>query len=158
MSALVWTEALRVNQPQMDRTHQEFVALLADVSRLLHEDDGQAGHAAFERLLEHTVEHFAHEDRWMQATGFSPENCHSRHHAMVLETMREVLRLARKGEPDPLGMVVRELAQWFPLHAQTMDAGLASHMADVGFDPATGTVSGALPDTVLTHCGGAGCR
>jgi len=28
MSALVWTESLRVNQPQMDRTHEEFVGLL----------------------------------------------------------------------------------------------------------------------------------
>jgi len=158
MSALVWTEALQVNQPQMDRTHQEFVELLADVRRVLQEDDGDAGHAAFERLLAHTVEHFGHEDRWMQATGFSPDNCHSRQHAVVLQTMRDVLHLAREGQPDPLGIVVRELAQWFPMHAQTMDAGLASHMAEMGFDPATGEVSGALPDTFLTHCGSAGCR
>ncbi|NRF71440.1 hemerythrin [Aquincola sp. S2] len=158
MSALVWTEALRVNQPQMDRTHQEFVELLADVSRALQEADGDAGHAAFERLLEHTVEHFGHEDRWMQATGFSPDNCHSRQHAMVLQTMRDVLRLAREGHPVPLGTVVPELGRWFFMHAQTMDAGLASHMAETGFDPVSGTVSGALPDTVLTHCGSAGCR
>lgn len=158
MSALVWTEALRVNQPQMDHTHEEFVALLADVRRILEEDDSDAAHDAFERLIEHTVAHFGQEDRWMQATGFSPDNCHSRQHAMVLQAMREVLRLAREGQTDPLGVIVGELAQWFPSHAQMMDAGLASHMAELGFDPATGTMCGALPDTALTHCGSSGCR
>lgn len=158
MSTLAWTDALRVNQPQMDRTHQEFVALLADVHRVLEEDDGHAGPTAFERLLAHTVEHFETEDRWMRATGFSADNCHSRQHAMVLQLMREVLRLAQDGQPAPLVQVVHELAQWFPLHAQMMDAGLASHLADVGFDPETGTASGALPEAAMTHCGSAGCR
>ncbi|RQP25365.1 bacteriohemerythrin [Piscinibacter terrae] len=158
MSALVWAESLRVHQPQMDRTHEEFVELLEGVRRILQEDDADSAHAAFARLLEHTVGHFAQEDRWMQATGFSPDNCHSRQHAMVLQAMRDVLGLAREGQIEPLRVIVRELAQWFPVHAQMMDAGLASHMAEVGFEPATGTVSGTLPATVLTHCGSAGCR
>jgi hemerythrin len=158
MSALVWTESLRVNQPQMDRTHEEFVGLLDDVRQILQTGDADAGLDAFERLLAHTVEHFGQEERWMQATGFSPDNCHSRQHAMVLQAMRDVLRLAREGQPQPLDVIVRELAQWFPMHAQMMDAGLASHMAEVGFEPATGTVSGTLPQTALTHCGSTGCR
>jgi hypothetical protein len=78
MSALVWTESLRVNQSQMDRTHEEFVGLLEDVRQVLQMGDA--------------------------------------------------------------------------------DAGLASHMAEVGFEPATGTVSGTLPQTALTHCGSTGCR
>jgi hemerythrin-like metal-binding protein len=158
MSALVWTESLRVNQPRMDRTHQEFVELLAQVQGLLPQGDTDAANAAFERLLQHTVDHFAQEDRWMQATGFSPDNCHSRQHAMVLQAMRDVLRLAREGQPQPLGLIAGELAQWFPMHAQMMDAGLAAHMAEVGFEPETGVVSGTLPEAALTHCGGAGCR
>lgn len=158
MSALAWTESLRVNQPQMDRTHEEFVDLLEGVRRILQESDIDAAHTAFERLIDHTVEHFAQEDRWMQATGFSPDNCHSRQHAMVLQAMRDVFRLVHEGQAEPLRVIVRELAQWFPMHAQMMDAGLAAHMVEVGFDPATGAVSGALPEAALTHCGSAGCR
>lgn len=117
------------------------------------------GLAAFERVLDHTVAHFGQEDGWMQATGFSPENCHSRQHTMVLDMMREVLRLARdEDRREPLAMLIRDLAEWFPMHAQMMDAGLALHMAEVGFDPLTGKVSGALPDTHLTHCGSSSCR
>lgn len=54
----------------------------------------------------------------MQATGFSPENCHSRQHTMVLDTMREVLRLARdEVRREALSMLIGELAEWFPMHA-----------------------------------------
>ncbi len=159
MTALVWTEALRVNQPQMDRTHEEFVELLGDVNRAQDEGDFARVLTAFERLLEHTVEHFGQEDRWMCATGFSPDNCHARQHTMVLDMMREVLRLAcEEDRREPLSILLGELAQWFPAHAQMMDAGLAFHMAQVGFDPLTGEVSGCLPDTALTHCGSMGCR
>jgi hemerythrin-like metal-binding protein len=159
MTTLVWTDALRVNQPLMDRTHEEFVELLADVHRAKAEGDLARVLSAFERLLEHTVEHFGQEDRWMRATGFSPDNCHARQHTMVLDMMHEVLRLAREeGRREPLAFLLGELAQWFPAHAQMMDAGLAFHMAQVGFDPLTGEVAGSLPDTELTHCGSAGCR
>lgn len=159
MTALTWTEDLRLNHLQMDRTHEEFVELLAQARAALEAGDNLQALADFERLIEHTVEHFAQEDRWMLATGFAPENCHTRQHATVLTLMREVLRLAREeARWEPLGILVRELALWFPQHAQMMDAGLAQHMAEVGFDAATGRIDGALPEEAITRCGSAGCR
>lgn len=159
MTALTWTEDLRLNQPQMDQTHEEFVELLAVARGALDGGDSARALANFERLLEHTVEHFAQEDRWMLATGFAPENCHTRQHATVLTLMREVVRLARdEARWEPLGVLVKELALWFPQHAQMMDAGLAQHMGEVGFDPATGNTSGTLPTEAITRCGSTGCR
>jgi hemerythrin len=158
MTALAWTEDLRLNQPQMDRTHEEFVALLAQARAGLEAGDNPGALAGFERLLDHTVEHFAQEDRWMLATGFAPENCHTRQHATVLAVMREVVRLARdEARWEPLGVLVNELALWFPQHARMMDAGLAQHMADVGYDPATGVAAGVLPAQAITRCGSQGC-
>lgn len=158
MTALAWTEDLRLNQPQMDRTHEEFVALLAQARTGLEAGDNPGALTGFERLLDHTVEHFAQEDRWMLATGFAPENCHTRQHATVLAVMREVVRLARdEARWEPLGVLVNELALWFPQHARMMDAGLAQHMADVGYDPATGVATGTLPAQAITRCGSQGC-
>lgn len=159
MNALAWTEELRLNQPLMDRTHEEFVDLLGMVRALLDEADRPGALAAFVRLLDHTIEHFGQEDRWMRATGFTADNCHARQHAMVLQVMREVARRAGDGADwEPLESVVSELAVWFPQHAQMMDAGLALHMDEVGFDPLTGTLRGALPQAEIAHCGSAGCR
>jgi hemerythrin len=165
MPALTWTETLRLQQPQMDRTHEEFVALLAQVRGALMPPpadtapvDTASALAAFERLLAHTVEHFAQEDRWMLATGFAAENCHSRQHALVLQVMREALRLAREdGRAEAMTVLVDELGAWFPQHASMMDAGLAQQMSALGFDPDTGTCRQPLPAAAISHCGGGGC-
>jgi hemerythrin len=118
----------------------------------------EAALSAYEAMVEHTVGHFGQEDRWMAATGFAPENCHSFQHAQVLGLMQEVTRLAREhGDYGPLERVLPELAAWFRVHAQTMDAALASHLDQVGYDTATGTIARPPAAQGLTGCGGASC-
>jgi hemerythrin-like metal-binding protein len=159
MTALLWTEALALQQPRMDSTHREFVDLLAGLEAALpgsiHGVD-----ACLARLVEHTVEHFAQEERWMQTLGFSAQNCHAFQHAHVLQVLREVLRMQQQeGDLDTVRQLVGELARWFPVHAQTMDAGLALTMAEMGFDPETGLIARA-PEALaepMTDCGSLSC-
>lgn len=159
MTALLWTEALTLQQPRMDTTHREFVALLSDLEAALP-GPIEFIDASLARLVEHTVEHFAQEERWMQTLGFSAQNCHAFQHAHVLQVLREVLRLQREeGDLQTVRHLVAELAKWFPVHAQTMDAGLAMTMVEQGFDPETGQLAsapcaGAQP---LTGCGSLSC-
>ena len=144
--SLAWSDELALNNAEMDHTHVEFVELLATCREAL---DGPepALLAHFQALVAHTEEHFGQEDRWMAATQFGPAHCHAFQHQAVLGVMRECAK--RAAEPhesdgsidyEPLRVAVSELAVWFPQHAQTMDAGLAYHLATVGFDPATGTM------------------
>lgn len=162
MTALAWTEHLALQHAQMDLTHQEFVERLAAADAALAPGEEARLLAAFAELVTHTVEHFAQEDRWMAATGFAPQNCHTFQHQAVLEVMQECERRARADTPDfePLRIAVRELAVWFPQHALSMDAGLAQHLASVGFDPATGRCATPLVaegEPALTGCGSGSC-
>ena len=169
MTPLTWSTELTLAHPQMDATHEEFVALLAAADQALAGPE-PALLAAWDALLVHTVEHFAQEDRWMAATGFAPDNCHAFQHQTVLQVMQECARRARGigaegGVPDaePLKLAVGELAIWFPQHAQKMDAALAEHMASLGFDAETGQChkSGREPALAgaeaITGCGGGSC-
>ena len=161
MTTLAWNDSLALQHPQMDATHEEFVALLADTSGRLAGPEAELL-ARFETLVEHTVAHFAQEERWMMATGFAPENCHAFQHQAVLGVMQECARRAAQAEaPDfePLRLAVGELAVWFPQHAQMMDAALAQHLAAVGFDPATGECREAVgaDGEAITGCGGGSC-
>lgn len=157
MNALTWNEKLALQQPQMDTTHQEFVALLAEAEDAMAQGE-QALLQRFDTLVEHTIEHFAQEERWMAATGFSPENCHAFQHQAVLSVMKECAKRAREGSDfEPLRLAVKELAIWFPQHAQMMDAGLVAHMNEVGYDPATGALSKPLPEAAMSGCGSASC-
>lgn len=154
MSALTWNEALALKQPRMDQTHREFVDLLCELEAAL-----DAGPAALLPLMNamvaHTDAHFAQEERWMAAIGFEPENCHSYQHSHVLQVLREVRRrLQEEDDVATVRLLVPELAQWFPLHAQSMDAGLAMTMLEVGYDPETGQL--AHPPHAASASGG-GC-
>ncbi|WP_374675164.1 hemerythrin domain-containing protein [Ideonella sp.] len=157
MPSLTWSAELALDHPQMDTTHQEFVELLAATEHALAASP-EAGLQAYEALVAHTVAHFGQEDRWMAATGFASGNCHGTQHAQVLQIMQEVARLAREQQDfGPLGRVMPELAAWFRVHAQTMDAALATHLDQLGFDPATGACRRTVAAESITGCGGASC-
>lgn len=152
---LQWTEALSLEMPLMDRTHQEFVALLADAvmapdATLLTE---------WTRLIEHTQAHFDQEDRWMAETGFAAGNCHATQHQIILQVMREGEQRGQTGDLALVRQMAHELGLWFPQHAQSMDASLALHLRSAGFDPTTGMVTMAhtLPARKIQGCRGSSC-
>ena len=161
MTALTWTDALALQHPQMDAAHEEFVALLAATDAALAGPDA-ALLGRFQALVDHTVDHFAQDERWMAATGFAPENCHAFQHQAVLGVMQECAkRTADAQEPDfePLRVAVGELAVWFPQHAQMMDAALAQHLQALGLDPATDQCREAVPADAeqWAGCGSRAC-
>ncbi|MBX9610712.1 MAG: hemerythrin [Burkholderiales bacterium] len=153
MTTLQWSDALALDLPLMDDTHREFVDLLAAVERA---DDATLVQA-WQTLVDHTQAHFDREDRWMRDTRFSSTNCHSTQHRVVLQVLREGSAHAAQGDLVPIRHMAPELAAWFPQHAQSMDAALALHLRRAGYDPLTGVVHApdALPDDVITGCGGA---
>ena len=155
MPQLQWSDALALDLSVMDDTHREFVELLAVVDTA-GDDTLLSGWRA---LVMHTDDHFSREDQWMQATRFSSTNCHSVQHKVVLQVMREGLAAGEAGDPGVIRQMARELAIWFPQHAQSMDAALALHLRSVGFDPSTGAVAipRALPARIIHGCGGASC-
>ena len=170
MSLLTWSEELQVQHPRMDATHREFVELIGQVeSAALAADSTDAAASAaalpalqarYDELLAHTVEHFAQEDRWMAATGFSADNCHSSQHSQVLAVLREVRRLAFEDQqPVLIGKLLPELVQWFEGHAQAADYGLAQHLKEIGFDTETGICqsSNDAATGAISGCGAPSC-
>ena len=155
MPNLNWSADLALDLPAMDDTHREFVDLLAVTEAA--GDDTLLDRWA--ELIDHTDAHFGREDAWMQATRFAASNCHSMQHQMVLQVMREGLKHGRDGHLPLVRQMVRELGTWFPQHALSMDAALAAHLHNVGFDPATHTMArpDALPEELIHGCGGTTC-
>ncbi len=153
---LAWTSALSTGDARMDETHEEFVDMLNQLLALPPEEQMPP----YLRFIEHTVEHFAQEERWMLATGFAPDNCHASHHANILDTLRAVVAHHEKGHADIITRIAEALVEWFPQHAATMDAGLALHLRSLGFDTRTETLpEGArVRPASMTGCGSVSCR
>ena len=152
---LDWTTALSVGDARMDDTHEEFVSML---NQLMASPTAQQL-PLYRVVIEHTVEHFAQEERWMLATGFSADNCHAGHHATILETMNAVLEHSEKGAADIITRMAQALAEWFPQHTASMDAGLAQHLKNVGFDSTTETLAdpSAVRPATMSGCGSVSC-
>ena len=152
---LDWTPSLQTGDSRMDDTHQEFVDQLNSLLATPMRDQLPL----YRDFLAHTVEHFAQEERWMLATGFSEDNCHASHHATILDTMRAVEAHYLDGDNQIINRLAEALAEWFPQHAASMDAGLALHLKDVGFDSTTETL--ADPERVrpasMSGCGSVTC-
>ncbi|MBT9551743.1 MAG: hemerythrin domain-containing protein [Hydrogenophaga sp.] len=154
-TGLTWNPQLHTGDHRMDDTHEEFVDML---NRLLATPPGEQL-PLYREFVAHTVEHFAQEERWMLATGFSADNCHASHHATILETLNAVVDHYQQGDTEIISRLAEALVEWFPQHAASMDAGLALHMKDVGFDSRTETL--ADPDRVkpatMSGCGSVSC-
>lgn len=133
MTAIAWNDSLKLDQPHVDADHVEFVRLINELADAA-EGDGALG--AFDALHAHVEAHFAREEGWMAATGFSADNCHTKQHRMVLDLMREVRECAvDRSEWEPLRLLPAALAEWLPQHADMMDAALVFTMKQLGFDP-----------------------
>jgi len=149
-TTLTWSPELALGDARTDTTHEEFVELVNATATAAPE----AQLALYQELLAHTVEHFAQEERWMTACGIPPDFCHFGQHNSVLEVMREVERRALIGEMALIESMLEALVEWFPQHAQSMDAGLVGYLAEKGFDTATETFKdgAAATATALPSC------
>ena len=151
MAPLTWSNDLHTGDSRMDETHEEFVTML---NQLLSTPQDQQL-PLYKAFLSHTVEHFAQEDRWMLATGFSADNCHAGQHATILETMRAVEVHYEGGDNEIITRLAEALTEWFPGHANSMDAGLAQHLKSVNFDSVTETLAdpSVIQNVTLSGCG-----
>ena len=148
---LEWTAVLSVGDARMDDTHEEFVSMLKQL--LATPPNEQL--PLYRSFIEHTVAHFAQEERWMLATGFAADNCHAGHHATILETMNAVLEHSEKGDAGIIKRMALALVEWFPQHTASMDAGLAQHLKNVGFNSSTETLAdpSAVRPASMSGCG-----
>jgi hemerythrin len=122
---IAWQDSFLLGFTSMDQVHEEFIALVNALGRC---GDNEL-QTAMDALLIHTREHFDEEERWMAETEFPPRKCHADEHAAVrrsIEGVRE--RVATHGDHAAARRLSSALADWFPGHADYLDAALAHWM------------------------------
>lgn len=119
----------QLGDAEMDAVHEEFIAFCLEAQAVKGEDFK----AAFQRLFEHTSQHFADEETRMQASGYPALGEHRADHQRILGDMDRFNQRLQAGRPAMMARawLSDSLAQWFAVHAQTMDSALAAHLASV---------------------------
>lgn len=154
-AGLTWGPQFQTGDARMDDTHEEFTVMLNQILATPLRDQLPL----YREFLRHTEAHFAQEERWMEATGFAADNCHASHHGTILDTMRAVEEHYLKGDNEIIQRLAEALVEWFPQHAASMDAGLALHLKDVGFDSTTETLAdpSKVRPATMSGCGSVSC-
>jgi len=106
----------------MDATHREFVALAEAL--LSASDEGFP--EIWQRLHDHTRQHFEHEGKLMKACRFPAIGEHNSEHLRVLGELAHFSRGVAAGRLGMARDYAKALPAWFAHHLATMDAALAA--------------------------------
>ena len=126
MAIIDWNdECFRLGMDVIDDTHVEFVELV----NAMEPADGEEFIHLFDSLITHTRKHFDQENRLMIESDFPALAEHRHEHERVLGELERFGQRVRKGQISFGRSYLRDsIAQWFPLHAATMDSALAAHL------------------------------
>jgi hemerythrin len=121
-NTMTWSDRYLLGHAGMDNTHRDFVACVAAL-QTAEDAELEVCLAAFEA---HAVEHFEQERDAMQSTEFPAAQCHMDEHTAVLNSIHEVQEIVRKGgSVEVIRQLTHALVDWFPNHADYLDASLA---------------------------------
>lgn len=126
VASLRWSDRFLLGHPAMDHTHAEFVACLQALQQASDADLGPA----LQDMAAHLAGHFLQEEQWMADSAFPAAQCHADEHTAVLASVHEVQQLlAAHGQATVVRQLAKALADWFPAHADYLDAALSQWLS-----------------------------
>ena len=123
-SDFFWSDAFLLGYGAMDVVHQEFV----DIVSAMQSCPNAELLSHFTALALHVEDHFAQENTWMRDSAFPAMACHIEEHSAVQKSVAEVMALVSQGNIAVGRRLAHALADWFPGHADYLDAALAQWM------------------------------
>jgi hemerythrin-like metal-binding protein len=133
MPFLNWSDRLVVDHPQMDRDHQKLAELLnAVVETLAGGCDLESFDERMDALVKHTLSHFEHEQRLMQASDYPDEQKHLLDHRGLITQVRVFRTAIAEGLMAPGPETLFFLHDWLLAHIGSADRPLADFLRGCG--------------------------
>ncbi len=125
MALMTWTaEQYGTKVDFADDEHKEIFNLL---NKLYDEATGGAERsqigASLDALISYVVDHFAHEEKEMQAKGFAGYEKHKEEHDKLVSTCAGLQAKFKAGEADVTEEVGQMVKSWLDSHIPTFDFG-----------------------------------
>lgn len=115
-------EQHRLGIEEMDSTHVAFIEQLNAMENSPKNDLSRQ----FNALLEHTIDHFDHEELLMERCGFPQIREHMAEHRKILAEMNRYAAQLEEGKTMFARSYIKlRLPDWFGQHLATMDSALA---------------------------------
>lgn len=122
---ITWKDSYALGIPAVDEDHRKLMEMLGKLhSALLGGAAGEDVNKFLADVRTRVAEHFALEERMMQATAYPDLALHKADHERLLEEIVDIMAKSRGFDevaPDLLGV---QLEDWFAVHFRTHDSRL----------------------------------
>lgn len=125
-----WGEEYRLGVAAMDGEHQVLIEKMNALATLFEGRRSRRIHEVeklFKDLASFTIEHFSHEEDYMESVGYPDLDAHRQIHATLLERVREFGRQIEDGEVDG-GELMEFLNDWLMRHILSVDMKYSRHV------------------------------
>lgn len=121
-SLITWSGALSVDDPELDRQHQQLIGMINDLHEAMRK--GQTKSAMgnlFDRLVEYTAKHFSYEEERMENCRYPNLVEHKTKHDDLVRQATALREKFNSGNQHLNMEVMRFLKKWITEHIQKSD-------------------------------------
>jgi hemerythrin len=123
MSLLVWNSQYSIGIQQIDAHHRHMFFLLNTLyDDFVNRETAHTISALIDELIDYATYHFAAEERWMKANGYSALEQHAREHHRFSLRIGEFATSYRRGEKNLALEILSFLHSWLSGHILQADA------------------------------------
>ncbi|WP_305043529.1 bacteriohemerythrin [Geoalkalibacter sp.] len=130
---IAWDEALSVNIGVVDRQHQRLVEMVNQLYKAMKTGQGNTLMGSiFLDLIDYTAQHFATEEKFMQAKNYPEFESHKQEHDELVKRVIELKARFEKGEKVFSSDVFNFLKGWLINHIQGTDKKFGPYLNQHG--------------------------
>jgi hemerythrin-like metal-binding protein len=122
MSLLTWNDSFSVGVKTIDQQHSGLFAIVNELHTAMM--TGKAKNvlgALLDKLVKYTVEHFAYEERMMEAAKYPNLVTHRAHHTDLTKQVGDFMARYKRGDGALNIELLRFLSDWLTKHIQHED-------------------------------------
>lgn len=122
MSLLAWNDSYSVGVKTIDQQHAGLFAIVNELhTAMLNGNAKSVAGPLLDKLLKYTVEHFAYEERMMEAARYPSLAAHRTHHAGLTRKVGDFMTRYKRGDGTLNIELLRFLSDWLTQHIQRED-------------------------------------
>jgi hemerythrin-like metal-binding protein len=122
MALLTWNDGYSMGVKTIDQQHSGLFGMVNDLHAAMMKGQGKAVIGPLlDRLVKYTQEHFAFEERAMEAAKYPNAKAHRAHHADLARQVTDYVARYKRGDSGLNIELLRFLSDWLSNHIQKED-------------------------------------
>lgn len=125
LDPIPWSKEYEIGIGDMDNEHVAIVDKINDLIEAMNQDHGKKIKKSFAALLDVTIDHFSHEEEFMQSFNYPSFESHKRVHENLINKLRDFQRKVEQEDVDK-AKVASFLKNWLFTHIMGIDTKYAA--------------------------------